>query len=92
MALEYDEKGKYYTDVIKKDVVLSQIQTNLHRIKGYLHIRVGERFSDEINRDSTFIAITNAEISNLDGEVIYFTEFLAVNRNQIIWMMPLKEV
>ncbi len=31
MIVEYDEKGKYYTDVISKDVVFAHIQT--HTIK-----------------------------------------------------------
>jgi hypothetical protein len=91
MALEYDEKGKYFTDVIKKEVVLSQIQTSMHCIKGFVHIRIGERLSDAINRDTLFLPVTNAEVSSLEGEILYTSDFLAVNREQIVWLMPVEE-
>ena len=91
MTLEYDEKGKFYTDVIKKDVILTQIYTCTHRIQGYIHIRIGERLSDEINRDFLFLAVTTAEVYSLEGELLYATNFLAVNREQIVWLMPIDE-
>jgi hypothetical protein len=91
MALEYDEKGKFYTDVIKKEVVLTQLQTPTFRIRGYVHVREGERLSDEINRDILFIAVTHAEIYDLAGEQLYTSEFLAVNREQIVWLMPVED-
>ena len=91
MILEYDEKGKYYTDVIKKEVILCNVQTTIHRIKGYIHIRKGERLSDEINRDNFFLAVTNAQVCSLEGELLFNNDFLAVNREQIVWIMPIEE-
>ena len=91
MIVEYDEKGKYYTDVISKDVVFSHIQTHINQIHGYVHVRKGERLSDEINESNPFLAVTNAEICSLEGEVLYSSKFLAVNRSHIIWLMPIDE-
>ncbi len=91
MAIEYDEKGKFFTDVIKKEEVWSQIQTNMHRIEGYLHIRIGERLSDEINADQLFLPVTDAEVYSLEGALLFTSDFLAVNRGQIIWLMPVKD-
>ena len=91
MATEFDEKGKFFTDVITKQVVQSQIQTMTHRIRGYVHVRKGDRLSDEINQNILFLAITNAEIFTLEGEFVYTSEFLAVNRDHIVWLMPIAE-
>lgn len=91
MALEFDEKGKFFTEVISKDVILSHIQTVTHRIRGYVHVRMGERLSDEINNANLFLAVTDAEIYSLEGEILYTSDFLAVNREHIVWMMPLEK-
>ena len=91
MVVEYDEKGKYYTDVISKDVILSHLQTQTHLIRGYVHVRKGERLSDEINSANVFLAVTNAEICNLEGEILYTSNFLVVNRSHIVWLMPIEE-
>jgi hypothetical protein len=91
MVVEYDEKGKFYTDVITKELVLTHIQTQSHQIRGYVHVQKGERLSDELNSDSTFLAVTKAEICTPEGEILYTSEFLAVNREHIIWLMPIDE-
>lgn len=91
MIVEYDEKGKYYTDVISKDIIFSHIQTHSNQIHGYVHVRKGERLSDEINEAQPFLAVTNAEIFSLEGEMLYTCKFMAVNRSHIIWLMPIDE-
>ena len=92
MVVEYDEKGKFFTDVISKDVILSHIQTQTHHIRGYVHVRRGERLSDEINNPNVFLAVTDAEIINPQGEILYTSKFLAVNRGHIVWLMPIEEL
>ena len=47
MVFEYDDKGKFFTEVITKDRILSRIQTKTHDIRGYVHVRKGDRLSDE---------------------------------------------
>jgi hypothetical protein len=91
MVLEYDDKGKFFTELIAKDIILSHIQTQTHQIKGFVHVRKGERLSDELNQNLPFLAVTNAEIYNDAGEILYTCDFLAVNRGHIMWILPLKE-
>ena len=90
MEIEYDEKGKFFTDIISKEVIRSDIQTVLHHIRGDVHVRKGERLSDEINQPVVFLPVTKAEIYNQDGELLYTSDFLAVNREHIIWLMPIE--
>jgi hypothetical protein len=91
MVVEYDEKGKYFTDVITKDLILTHIQTQTHHIRGYVHVRKGDRLSDEINNANTFLAVTNAEICSPQGEILYTCDFLVINRGHIVWLMPIDE-
>jgi hypothetical protein len=92
MVLEFDDKGKFFTEVVTKDKILSRIQTQTHIIRGFIHVRKGDRLSDELNKDYRFIAVTQAEIYRPDGEILYTSEFLAVNREHIVWLMPISDV
>jgi fructose-1-phosphate kinase PfkB-like protein len=91
MEIEYDEKGKFFTDVISKEVIRSEIQTETHHIRGNVHVRKGDRLSDEINQPNLFLPVTNAEIFNRDGLKLWTSDFLVVNREHIIWLMPVEE-
>jgi len=91
MGLEYDERGKYFTDIILKDVILANIQTKTNNIKGYVHIRKGDRLIDEMNRPNEFIAVTDAQVFSQDGEILYNVDFLVINRENIVWMIPIGE-
>ncbi len=91
MAIEYDEKGKFFTDIISKDVIRSDIQTITHHIRGNVHVRKGDRLSDEINQPNLFLPVTGAEIYSPNGEKLFTSDFLAVNRQHIVWLMPVDE-
>lgn len=88
MTLEYDDKGKFFTDVISKVAVPAIVQTTVHQIHGNIHIRPGERLKDELDRDELFMALTDATVVDADGKTVYRTDFLAVRRAQIVWAMP----
>jgi hypothetical protein len=88
MSLEFNEKGKYFTDIISKAAVPAIIQTVMHRIEGSVHIRLDERVKDELDRNELFLAVTNAKIFGLDGTVLYETDFMTVSRSQIVWVIP----
>lgn len=88
MTIEYDEKGKYYTDVITKLPVACLIQTSTHLMRGHVHVRQGERFKNELELEETFLAVTNVRILGPGEEVLYTSPFMAVNRSQIVWVMP----
>ncbi len=88
MTIEYDEKGKFYTDVITKLPVSCLIQTTTHLMRGFVHVRQGERFKNELEREEAFLAVTNVTILGADDEVLYTAPFMAVMRSQIVWVMP----
>ena len=90
MTIEYDEKGKFYTDVVSKVAIPAIIQTTEHLIRGLVHVRQGERFKDELESQSHFIAITDAVVFDENNKEVYKGPFLAVQRNQIIWIMPVE--
>ncbi|MGD8458228.1 MAG: hypothetical protein PVF83_17770 [Anaerolineales bacterium] len=89
MSTHYDEKGKFFTEIISKKSIPVRIQTKDNRIDGIMHIRRGERFKDELNHSEQFLAITDAVISDNNNAELYQTDFLAVNRNNIVWIFPL---
>ncbi|HRQ23925.1 MAG TPA: hypothetical protein PLF42_10915 [Anaerolineales bacterium] len=88
MTIEYDEKGKFYTNVVTKVAVPSIIQTTTHIIRGFVHIRQGGRFKDELETGENYTAVTDASVYDSDGKVLFSSPFLAVQRRQIVWIMP----
>ncbi len=54
MSIEFDEKGKYYTDIVTKQPVAVVIQTSTHLVRGFVHVRHGERLKNELERDEGF--------------------------------------
>jgi hypothetical protein len=91
MSLEFNEKGKYFTDIISKVAVSAIIQTVIHRIEGFVHIRLDGRVKDELDRDEPFLAVTNAKVIGSDGAVLYKADFMTVSRAQIVWVIPTED-
>ncbi|MCB0101793.1 MAG: hypothetical protein H6635_14680 [Anaerolineales bacterium] len=91
MTIEYDEKGKYYTDIISKTPIPSAIQTATHLIRGTIHVRREWRIKDELESEGAFIAVTNAEVFSSDGSILYQPPFLAIRKDQIIWIIPTED-
>ncbi len=88
MGIQYDEKGKFFTDVIAKIPVDAVVQTTAQLIRGKVHVREGERLKDELDRDELFLAMTDASIMGTDGQLQFEAPFLAVRRSQIVWVLP----
>ncbi|OGO34561.1 MAG: hypothetical protein A2W35_06065 [Chloroflexi bacterium RBG_16_57_11] len=88
MSIHYDDKGKFFTDIILKEAVPVLIQTLTNRIHGNIYVRPGERIKDQINQEDMFLAVTDAIIYDLSGEELYHCDFLLVNRAHLIWLMP----
>ncbi|MBA4398450.1 MAG: hypothetical protein D9V45_11410 [Chloroflexi bacterium] len=89
----FEGKGKIYTQVITKSPIKIIMQTTMHQIHGMMHVRVGDRVKDELDTADHFLAVTNAELFDVSGTNLMFkTNFLAVNLNQIIWVIPEKEL
>jgi len=88
MTIHFDEKGKFFTDIIRKEAVSIVIQTMTNVIRGKIHVMPGRRFKDEINRLEDFFAITDAVIYNPSGKEIYRCEFLTASKDKIVWIFP----
>jgi len=91
MSIEYDEKGKYYTDIIKKLPVSVVIQTSVHLIRGFVHVKQGERLKNELECDENFLAVTDASVIGSGDKVLFSVPFMAVGRSHIIWVLPTNE-
>ena len=87
----YDEKGKFYTDVITKDPIAAVLQTTFHKIEGTVYARPTKRLKDEINISDQFIAVSDATVYDLSGQVVQQCKFMLVNRDQLLWMIPLDD-
>ena len=88
MSIHFDEKGKFYTDVVTKSPHPVVIQTLIHRIEGFIFVRDEERVKDAINAGEQFIAVSDASIFNSQSKLIYKKDFLLVNSDQIVWVIP----
>ena len=88
MTIEYDEKGKFYTNVIQKVAVPAIVQTTKNLIRGMVHVRQDERLKDELENSEDFIAMTNVEVLDADGKTVFSGSFLAIQKDQIVWVMP----
>jgi hypothetical protein len=89
VTTHYDEKGKFFTDIISKRRVPVIMQTSKHRIEGNVHIRRGERLKDELDREESFLAVTDAKIFDADNQPIYSATFLSVAKINIVWILPI---
>ena len=88
MTIEFDDKGKRFTDIVTKRPVYATLQTTKHLMRGHIHVRRDQRIKDELDQDDKFIAVTDVNILDDDGAVLYQTPFLAINRAHIIWVLP----
>jgi hypothetical protein len=88
MSFEYDEKGKIYTNVVRKTAVAALVQTTAHLIRGKMYVQHDERVKDELDRDEPFLALTDVSVLGVDGKPIHQAPFLAVRRSQVVWVIP----
>ena len=88
MSIEYDDKGKIFTDVVSKIAVYATIQTTTHMMRGRIHIRRDQRVKDELDQNESFLALTEVNVLGSDGNVLFEAPFLAVRRNHIVWVIP----
>ncbi|MEK7784508.1 MAG: hypothetical protein AAB658_03640 [Chloroflexota bacterium] len=86
MSVEYDPKGKVFSQVVRKDAVYVRIQTITHQIVGEIYLRQEERIKDQLELADKFIAVTSAKVYKLDGELAYDATFITLNRDHIVWL------
>ncbi|HSK67550.1 MAG TPA: hypothetical protein VK888_11500 [Anaerolineales bacterium] len=88
MTIEYDEKGKRFTDIVTKKPVYATVQTTTHLMRGHIHVRREQRIKDELDLDEKFLAITDVQVLSADGQVLFQAPFLAIHRDHIVWVVP----
>ena len=88
MSIEYDEKGKIFTDIISKIAIHATVQTTTHLLQGYIHVRRDQRIKDELDRDKDFLAMTDVSVLGSNGQSLFQTSFIAVRRAHIVWVIP----
>ncbi len=74
-------------DKAKKDVVVFTLH---HRLEGTMYTYMGARILDELNAGAkTFIALTDVNVFSLASTTpIYHVDFIAVNKNHIVHLLP----
>jgi hypothetical protein len=92
MTIEFDDNGKFYTDIISKIPIPVLIQTTTHRIHGNIHIMQDRRLKDELDLPEKFMAVTDAVVYSPDGEILYQAGFMALLRDEIVWVIPDSEI
>jgi len=88
MSIEYDEKGKIFTDIVSKIAIHATIQTTAHMMRGRIHVRRDQRIKDELDRDENFLALTDVSVLGSDGQTLFQAPFLAVRRTHVVWVIP----
>lgn len=88
MTIEYDEKGKIFTDIVSKIAVYATIQTTTHMMRGRIHVRRDQRVIDELDLNENFLALTDVSVLDRDGQTLFQAPFLALRRTQIVWVIP----
>ena len=90
--MRVDSKGKYYTKRVTTEPLEVTIDTVMGRVRGFLHVHPGQRLSDELNAVQQYVPVTDATVMDQSGNVIYRTEFLALNKNHVLWVIPAEAV
>ena len=71
MFTSFEDKGKIFTNIVTKEPIEVIIQTSIHHIHGFVHVRPDDRIKDEINLNERFLAVTNATVSNNEGKELF---------------------
>jgi hypothetical protein len=88
MTIEYDDKGKIFTDIVSKVAIQATIQTTTHMLRGHIHVRRDQRIKDELDVNENFLALTDVSVLGPDGQSLFQAPFLAVRRSHIVWVIP----
>ena len=88
MSIEYDEKGKIFTDIVSKIAIHATVQTTTHIMRGRIHVRKDQRIKDELDGNESFLALTDVSVLGSDGQTLFQAPFLALRRTHIIWVCP----
>jgi len=88
MTIEYDEKGKIFTDIVSKTAIQATIQTTTHLMRGRIHVRRDQRITDELDLQENFLPVTDVSVLGTNGQILFQAPFMAVHRSHIVWVFP----
>lgn len=94
MDVRIDDRGKYFTQRISKESVVSVIRTIEHIVVGHVYVRPEHRLKDELNSEAgRFLAVTNAQVYDNQGTNLLFeSSFLLLSYDHVIMISPLEAV
>jgi hypothetical protein len=88
MITHFDDKGKIFTDVVQKVPIKVTVQLSAQQLHGTMHLRSEKRIKEEMNDPESFLALTQVDVFSVDGaELVFSTNFLAVNKKHIQWIV-----
>ena len=86
-----DQKGKLYTERVRKAEVRVLISTVQGVVEGTVYLAPGERVKDLLNSgDEQFLAVTEATVEWHTGPEPAQAGFIALNKRHIVWVVPLE--
>jgi len=88
MTIEYDERGKVFTDIVSKTAISATIQTTTHLMRGQIHVRRDQRVIDELDLKENFLPVTDVSVLGADGQTLFQAPFMALHRSHIVWVFP----
>jgi hypothetical protein len=88
MAAQFEGQEQFSSQYVSKKPTSVFIQTIHHRLHGDVHVGLGKRLTDELDGGLQFLPVTNVCVYNDNGEILYRTHFLLINRDQLIWILP----
>ena len=87
-----DEKGKVFTQRIRKDHVEVELLTTLGRVHGYIHVMPHQRVKDLLNlATEQFLAVTHVTMGETKSDTAPLHEFITINKQYIITVVPINE-
>lgn len=88
MAAQIEGQEEFSSQYVAKKPTSVTIQTIDHRLHGDVHVGLGKRLKDELDGGLQFLPVTNVLVYGENGEILYRTHFLLINRNQLVWILP----
>ena len=89
---EHNGQNKNIARRVHKIAVPCLVALNGQTIQGQVHVRQDARIKDELDSAPHFLAITDARIYDAEGRLLYETDFVAVNKEHVLWVLPQQDM
>ena len=74
---------------IDKEKYQAVIYTSQFKINGTVHLLPEERLTDFLgDQENRFVPVTDATVSQLDGQELTSTDFLCLNKDEVTLIIP----